>query len=953
MKKILIEFLCVATVLLGADETFFWSEALNQAIRWRPAGIRHNLYGEKPKSSNEYICMGIPNQDTIRFEIQKTPGQKSELRAVPVFPLQPVESLAGAERISFELELLEPSPAELTRAELRLCGKDSAPVSVPFKVRNKGRFEKISLQLPAGNYANRNLIELEIATNADRLVWQLRKAAVIGSKGTPMPAQTPIDTVLAVRPLAPCAMFYASEELAFNFVIPAKVRYLVKNAYGETMQTGEFVPGRNVLKKLPCGFYLLTLEAPNLHFVRVRNFCVISDRVTLPADVEPPYAIDAHFDAGQPTYQARPNYAFPGMHYEQIINAVARAGFHNARVGVNYHRDNDYNWLTWFYAREMKKLGVNVTQAIVPCGGDTTPLKVFEYAKRVAKDFSGITSYIEFWNEPQAFGCPLAWDYAASAKAFYQGIKAVSPDMKVLTASFLSPVYSGAALKSGLSEFFDAFTIHIYYPIEAYADKIRRYRKVLAEHGQKDCFIHITECSSYSEGRAEEGGYCGEKFKFQNFEQEMGMAEFMVKSQLSMQENGIAATHSFTLPVFHEWDGSKDWGMMRDDYSARPALAAFSVLNTLLAPTKYQGTCTPAPGVIGHLFRHADGTQTLAYWREKAPAPQTAPPGILTLKLRNGSYCFRDMLGTPCTVKADFGKVELPLSERPAYISGFCGMNPSRRPPIGKLSVHKDRYDRDIILAIAAKEGLKNSKQLFVATQEAPRGKIEVMVNNIGTKTKKGTVTLNGAVKSVTSQEISVEPMSQKKIELPVEFALPGNEIFGDLVAVGNFDDKPTSPAVIPICAPAPHKLMAVPFKGTELAARWRPGAAGPTKVTQEGNAIVVEATVPHVMNNWIYPRFHFPKGTLRNAIGFEFEMQVDEETIKKGYQDPGIYFNETFMGYSAPATPAWTKIHAYWNGVVSEPEDVDNISIGFNTKKVGKPVIYKLRNIKLLYQKK
>ena len=32
MKKILIEFLCVATVLLGADETFFWSEALNQAI---------------------------------------------------------------------------------------------------------------------------------------------------------------------------------------------------------------------------------------------------------------------------------------------------------------------------------------------------------------------------------------------------------------------------------------------------------------------------------------------------------------------------------------------------------------------------------------------------------------------------------------------------------------------------------------------------------------------------------------------------------------------------------------------------------------------------------------------------------------------------------------------------------------------------------------------------------
>lgn len=952
MKKILIEFLCVATVLLGADETFFWSEALNQAIRWRPAGIKDNLYNAKPKSSNEYIYMGIPNQDTIRFEIQKTPGQKSELRAVPVFPLQPVESLAGAERISFELELQEPSPTELIRAEIRLCRNDFVLAAIPFEIKHKGRFEKISLQLPPGNYADSNLIELEIATDEDKLIWQLRKAVVSGSSGTPMPAQKVIDTVLAVRPLAPCAMFYASEEPAFNFVIPVKARYLVRDAYGKAMMTGEFAPGRNTLKKLPCGFYLLTLEAPDLQFTRVRNFCVVSDRIELPEGVEPPYAIDAHFDAGQATYQMRPNYAFPGMHYEQIINATIRAGFHNARVGVNYQRDSDYNQQTLFYAREMKKMGVCVTQTVIPCGGDTSPLKIYEYAQRVAKDFRGITSYIEFWNEPQAFGCPLAWNYAASAKAFYQGIKSVSSEMKVLTASFLSPIYASSALKSGLSEFFDAFCTHVYDGIEGYDKKIAAYRNVLEKHGQKDCFIHITECNSYSEGYAKEIGYCGEKFKFLNFEQEMAKAVFFVKSQLSMQENGIAATHSFSLPPLHEWSGNKDWGMMRDDYSARPVLAAFSVLNTLLAPAKYLGSCSPAPGVKGHLFRHIDGTQTLAYWRETESAPQTTRD-TLTLKLDNGSYCFRDMLGTPRTIKVDFGKVKLPLSEFPAYISGFHEMNPSKRPLIGKQSNHKDCYDRDIILDIAAKEGLKNSKQLFVATPEAPAGKIEVMVNNIGTKTKRGTVSLSGAVKTVTSSEIFVEPMSQKKIELPVEFALPGNEIFGDLVAVGNFDDKPTSPAVIPICAPAPHKLMAVPFPGADQSERWVPGAAGPSKITQEGNAVVIEATVPHEMNSWIYPRLHFQKGTLRNVIGFEFEMQVDEETIREGYQNPGIYFNNSRMEYTAPASPGWTRIYAYWHGIVPDPADIDNISIGFNTRKVGSPVIYKLRNIKLLYQKK
>ena len=146
---------------------------------------------------------------------------------------------------------------------------------------------------------------------------------------------------------------------------------------------------------------------------------------------------------------------------------------------------------------------------------------------------------------------------------------------------------------------------------------------------------------------------------------------------------------------------------------------------------------------------------------------------------------------------------------------------------------------------------------------------------------------------------------------------------------------------------------MAVPFPGANQSERWVPGAAGPSKITQEGNAVVIEATVPHEMNSWIYPRLHFQKGTLRNVIGFEFEMQVDEETIREGYQDPGIYFNDSRMEYTAPASPGWTRIYAYWHGIVPDPADIDNISIGFNTRKVGSPVIYKLRNIKLLYQKK
>lgn len=944
--------------MLGAGETLFWSEALNDASRWEPAQIRHPATGKvfpvEKKSSNEFSYRALPNLNTILFEIRKNPGQMEELWASPAFPLQSVESLNEAESLSFELFLKEPAPEKLTQSAILLAGRGQETIMLPFELTQQGNFEKITVELPQKqNLEAYDRISLKLATNEDKIVWQWRNASIQGTNASALPRRSPIDTVLAVRPLSPCAMFFESEELGFNFVIPVEAHYAISNAYGKKVQTGVVKPGKNVLPKLPCGYYFLSLQAAGWEYCHSRNFCVVPDRVALPTGKESPYGMDLQIDAISPYFLWLFNEAYPGSKNEKIINATARAGFRNVRIASNYKNDSPYEREKLIVSRDLKEVGVSPTHTSVPCGGSTKDLfAVFQLGKTLARDFGNINGYTEFWNEPEAFGKPTAWNYAAAAKAFYLGIRAEHSNTKVLTASFLSPAYSDTALKSGLSEFFDAFTIHVYDPIEAYADKIRRYRKVLTKHGLEKCAIHITECNSYSEGISFIPGYYCQGVKFQTFEQEMNKADFLIKSQLSMQENGIAAVHSFALPILHEYEGKKDWGLVREDFSARPGLAAFSVLNALLAPAEYQGAYTPAPDVKGFLFQHTDGSQTLAYWWEGTGKQ----PSTMTLRQKNGSYCFRDLLGTPVVVNVKNGKLQLPLSNRTAYISGLKGLKPlSPALGLGERVYHTDQYDRSVIINLITKEGIKIAPNPMLAYPTKPQAKLEVQVWNMSEETKKGTVILQGAVKTVTSPELVLKPLSVEKFILDVEFALPAGEVFYDLTASGNFGEKPVSPAVIPICFPEATELRAISFAGTEKAENWRVGAAGPMRIINDAmeNAVSFEATVPHPMNNWIYPRFDFPKGTLRGAIGFEFEMWVDEETIEKGYQFPQMYFNAFNMDYVPPSKTGWQTMRVYFTGIVSDPEEVTDIGIGFNTLNIGKLVVFKIRNMKILYPPK
>jgi hypothetical protein len=954
MRKLsAITLLACLSLSLCASEKFFWSESLNECQRWLPAMVSHpkvyTIAGER--STNEFACTVVLNQGITFYSIEKTPGQQGALTAIPSFPLQPVESLAGAQEVSFEIQLDEPAPAALAVTELRFYGAGLPDIAVPFKLTKQGEYEKVVIALPADKDLTKyDRFGIKLSGDCQKIAWRWRNWSVTGKSAVVTPRAEKIDTVLALRPDAPVAMFYLSEPLSFNCVIPEEAQYVITDADGKEVQRGSVNPGRNVLPKLPCGYYFMTLTSAHWEYFHPRNFCVVADRVTLPEGKSAPYSVDTQIDVGNPYSHNRPDSAFPGWRYHTMVNTAARAGFQKVRLGTNFQRHEHYSQKALEASKWLKSLGVTTTHTIIPCGGNMDdPVAVYEHAQIIARDFKGLTDCIEFWNEPQAFGRPMVWNYAAAAKANYLGIRSVDPDVKIISCSYLSPTYMKAGMKNGMTEFYDAMCIHVYCPMDSYVDAVSGYRKVMSQYGMENCNFYITECSSYDGGEAKEIGYNGEKFKLQSLEQQFARADWYTKSQLFMQELGIAATCSFALPQVHEWGGFKDWGMVNDDWSARPALAAFSVLNTLLAPLEYLGMLAPAEGVKAHLFRHDDGTLTMAYWREAKDGAET-----LVIAQPDGEYCARNLYGTPTQLTARDGKLVLPLSTNTAYISGLTGIEPTKLALFTYDISHTDEYDRTMIVNLKAGEGLKDAKELmFVSNATGPRAKITVEVTNLGDKPRTGVVNFGGCVKAVTGPQITVQPMKTEKFEVALEWSFVTGGIIEDLVASGEFDGKPSSPAVMQVCYPEAGDLVARPFVGTEKTKNWRPaGAGGVSARDLEDGVIEFSMKVPSPMNTWLYPRYNFPKGTLEGVIGIEFDIWVDEYSISKGYQDPLIYFSNRAIHYEAPTKPGWKHCVVYTIGAIPEPEKATDIAIGFNTCNVDRLVTYRLRNIKLLYVK-
>lgn len=290
----------------------------------------------------------------------------------------------------------------------------------------------------------------------------------------------------------------------------------------------------------------------------------------------------------------------------------------------------------------------------------------YRFARNAASKAKGCTEAWEFWNEEDAgFTVEGAWDYAANLKAASLGYRAGNPNAVILNGAFcVYPLrdYTDAVFNNDAAEYISAFNFHTYKPIREYPEVISGLRKFLAGHGVPELPIWLTEHGTQAPGPASTKSYYP-GLKSYSPEQEMTVAEFIPKAQITMQSLGVARDFFFILSPYNE--GVKDWGLLRKDYTARPGYFAFAAMVKELGNAKLLGKLDTPKGIRAFLYEQPDGRQTVAFWSESdldlepnekiQVGSKELYKRTFTIAAKDGAFTVRDLFGTPSQAAASGG----------------------------------------------------------------------------------------------------------------------------------------------------------------------------------------------------------------------------------------------------------------------------------------------------------
>jgi len=201
---------------------------------------------------------------------------------------------------------------------------------------------------------------------------------------------------------------------------------------------------------------------------------------------------------------------------------------------------------------------------------------IFEFGQAYAKRLGKTVRSIEYWNEQNSgFFNGYPFQYASGLKAFSEGIKSIDPGIRVLigAAAGQPGLFFEETYFNGVANFFDTRNLHYYGEI----DELDKFLD-----------LHVTpmERNAGMTGRPgwiTETGYSLHRDRHGNWEAaERKQAEYLVKAYVG----GFAA--GYERIFFFFWgeivEGNfHTWGIVRDDFSPRPAYLALALLTRHLA----------------------------------------------------------------------------------------------------------------------------------------------------------------------------------------------------------------------------------------------------------------------------------------------------------------------------------------------------------------------------------
>ncbi len=737
--------------------------------------------------------------------------------------------------------------------------------------------------------------------------------------------------------------------------------WTLRDAEGETLSEGSQTSGTLTLDDLKPGFYRFSAEDFNT-------------AITIVA--KPPERLQTRFCLDVAGSELVPQMA--GVNPFQPDNGTETLAELTRRAGVGMVRDrmywpivnparSEFNWHGYprsvgdFSSREIQVMMVFQAAPKWALMGRTTQpgdlLATYHFAKNAAAEFSGKVTAWEFWNEPDEHFCfDPAWDYAAGMKAAGAGFRAGDPEATVLIGSNAQhpiPRFIQLSVANGSAPYFDVFNFHTYSPAGALIQMSSQKHAFLATQHVPDMPLWLTEIGWRGQENGRVHNFLTEPRRDEHDEeQELQQAAFLVQSMVTAASRDIERTFYFILTPFNEDQGRRPWGLLRWDWTAKPAYAALATLNAMTHDKEYKGFVTYSTGVAAHVFEAADGQQSMVAWAE---SPTNIPVDGLTpaTRIHTAFGNARD------PVEKTESYVTVALDRLPVWISGLSNVMISPRPPGAADApgpAKTSEASMDVVFSILIQKPFEVRNRVAASLDAPGTGSASLAIWNLSDTQQ--TVHLQDLSSGIELSDMppSVDVPPASSVDVPIRVTLPSSPAtLRELKIAGFSAGKFVTPIVVPMRLPEDGLGTGTGFAiPVENPLRWRESASVFMKVNQPdpGEGVEFVAWFDEGKEKWIYPVFGLlgEDESFEGSSAIQFEIKVVEGEAHKAFFMAGRRNGPEHQFEYRPRSE-WTKVTFIWAQDAPEgfnPASCENFKIGMNP--ITPSIRYRVRNMQLFY---
>ena len=794
----------------------------------------------------------------------------------------------------------------------------------------------------------------------------------------------------------PGALFYAGDKPVFRFVgkLPdSKLEYRISDWLGRPVCRGEWGPTaarrQLSLAPLPGGFYHLTLQGGGVTWRGSCDFAVLEQNL-FPAK-ESFCALNSSLIWCSYPKNRTGNDRLPESGWESLAAISGRGGFTSAREFVGWKEmwpePEKFRWEKYdLNIGRLHRAGTDVLLvyrdsvrwaryrdgrddgSVAPAHFPDDLLLTFEFSRMLAARYRGQTIGLEFWNEPEGgfANAQSAWDFASAMKAASLGFRAGAPGVPVLNGAFCTfPVspYITAALENDLLEYIDIFNYHTYQPLSDYPVLMEQIRRQLAPYGAAEMPIWFTEVGTRSEGSGRVQSPRAGRMEH-DADQELLVAEFYPKSLITLRTSGVSRIFPFALVPHNELEGTKVWGLVRQDHTVKPAFVALAVLHRLLGRAACLGELRAPAGCRAFLFESAGGIQTVAFWKKsELDLEKSNSSGVTTadrsqvnweLSLPDGEYCRIDLVGGRSPVKAENGRLQLACGRFPAYLCGRMNLTPAiparkadRRPPRRELN-------REVVSKIVLTDDMKiSASKTSVEFRSEQHASFLLELFNLSRVVQRGTVAVHGVDVEGIPAEMELPPFSRTRLRLKMKIPV---DSAGTIRVEGRFNGREISRLAMNY-RKFGNSGYAVPLDRFNMADAWKANGVNGAKIDiiqdKEENAVRFDVDFRVFRKGetrWVAPIFPlmYPQEAMDGVIGVEFELKVNSDPAEIRWPllflaGPGYKKRE----YISTVSGSWQQYRILFENVKT-PERVRELHVALS--ETGNRLSFSIRNLKFYY---